>query len=286
MSIAWTTALVIVLLLPGLFFFIGIATFERLSREIVRSSAISEIGLAVTVAIAIHLIAVVVLSGFGIRISEFIEPLFEYNHINTDIFVHRVSERIIPILVYILSTAAVGAGLGGAVARGIMAGPLRFLATHKWIYDVIDANRKGGVITAYVMTTTSQDDKILMYRGRLQEFYLSPDGKLSYVVLKNCARYYMNFEEKFPLTSEQLNLFGSKQDGRPKTMWDYLVIEGTNIANILFDPSPEIKQTNEGEAALEEEIKKITDAIKRQAAQDLEDAGNRMKAVRGNEASS
>lgn len=280
MSIAWTTALVIVLLLPGLFFFIGLAAFERLSREIVRSSAISEIGLAFVFAIAIHLAAVVVLSAFGFRFSVFIEPLFEYNNLATDIFIQRAADRLAPILVYILVTAAIGAGLGGLVARGIMAGPLRFLATHKWIYDVIDANRKGGVITAYVMTTISQDNKILMYRGRLQEFFLTPDGKLSYVVLKNCARYYMNFEEKFPLTSEQLNLFGSKQDGRPKTMWDYLVIEGTNIANILFDPSPEIKQTKEGELALEDEIKRITEALRQQAVQELKDAEARARILR------
>jgi hypothetical protein len=221
-----------------------------------------------------------VLSACGFRLSEFIEPLFEYGHLNTDVFIQRAAERLAPILVYILVTASIGGGLGGLVARGIMAGPLRFLATHKWIYDVIDANRKGGVITAYVMTTISQDNKILMYRGRLQEFFLSQDGKLSYVVLKNCARYYMNFEEKFPLTSEQLNLFGSKQDGRPKTMWDYLVIEGTNIANVLFDPSPEIKQTKEGEQALEDEIKKITETIRIQAAQELENAQNRAKAAR------
>lgn len=280
MSIAWTTALAVVLLLPGLFFFIGLATFERLSREIVRSSAISEIGLAVAVAIAIHLAAVVILSAFGFRFSEFIEPFFEYNNLSIDIFIQRAADRLAPILVYILITALIGGALGGLVARAIMTGPLRFLATHKWIYDVIDANRKGGVITTYVMTTISQNNKILMYRGRLQEFFLSPDGKLSYVVLKNCARYYMNFEEKFPLTSEQLNLFGSKQDGRPKTMWDYLVIEGTNIANILFDPSPEIKQTKEGEAALEDEIKKITDAVRQQAAQELKDAEIRAQAAR------
>jgi hypothetical protein len=280
MSIAWTTALIVILLLPGLFFFIGLATFERLSREIVRSSAISEIGLAFVVAIAIHLVAVAILSAFKFRFSEFVEPLFEFSRLNTDIFIQRAADRLVPILVYILVTAAVGGGLGGLVARGIMAGPLRFLATHKWIYDVIDSNRKGGVITVYVMTTVSQDNKILMYRGRLQEFFLGPDGKLSYVVLKNCARYYMNFEDKFPLTSEQLNLFGSKQDGRPKAMWDYLVIEGTNIANILFDPSPEIKQTKEGELALEDEIKKITEAVRQQAAQELKGMEARAKAAR------
>jgi hypothetical protein len=47
MSIAWTSILIIALLLPGVFFFIGYATGDRYTREIVKSSAIGEIGWAV-----------------------------------------------------------------------------------------------------------------------------------------------------------------------------------------------------------------------------------------------
>lgn len=54
MSVAWTTIAIILALVPGVFFFIGVATYERLSREIIRSSVISKVALATTIAIALH----------------------------------------------------------------------------------------------------------------------------------------------------------------------------------------------------------------------------------------
>jgi hypothetical protein len=55
MSVAWTTILIIALLLPGVFFFIGTAARERFSREIVRSSAIGEVAWVIFISIVIHL---------------------------------------------------------------------------------------------------------------------------------------------------------------------------------------------------------------------------------------
>jgi len=67
MSIAWTTVAIILLLTPGLFFFIGVATYERLSREIIRTSVISEVAMATMIAIGLHTISIIILSAFGFR---------------------------------------------------------------------------------------------------------------------------------------------------------------------------------------------------------------------------
>lgn len=53
MSLAWAPIAIILLLLPGVFFFIGLASYERLSREIIRSSVISEVAMATAIAIGI-----------------------------------------------------------------------------------------------------------------------------------------------------------------------------------------------------------------------------------------
>jgi hypothetical protein len=250
MEIAWTTAALLALFLPGIFFFIGLATYERLSREIIRSSVASEVGAAILVAVLLHTVSIVTLSAFGFRLSQFIAPLAEYDTVSHAEWVDRVSQRLLPLVFYFFATSMLGLALGFAAARGVVAGSLRRFATHKWIYDVIHAGRKGGIVTAFVMTTVSENNRVLMYRGRIHEIYLNKDGKISYIALKNCARYYMIFEGTEPKTTPQLELFSS-QGPRPKNIWDYLLIDGANIANILFDSSPEIKKTAEGTEALE-----------------------------------
>src|SRR5262249_9779839 len=152
----------------------------------------------------------------------------------------------------VVATALLGFVLGYVVSMGFVTGHLRYFAKHKWIYDVIDSDRKGGVVTAYVMTTTVENNRALMYKGRLHEFYLTPDGCWSYVVLKDCTKYFLNFEHDVPDTSKQLSLFKDVGKARVLRSWDYLMIPGAQIANILFDPSYDwIRPSDEGWEFLE-----------------------------------
>ena len=153
---------------------------------------------------------------------------------------------------------------------------IRFLAKHKWIYDIIDRGRKGGIVTAFVMTTTVENGKVLMYRGRVHEIFLIADGKISYVTLKNCARFYMTFGDDAPTMGKQLELFNG-DGGSRRRIWDYLLIEGDNIANILFDPSAEtIKVSDEG-------FKALMQALEDQRNQDLLIREARRQALRQSE---
>jgi hypothetical protein len=254
MSVAWTTLAIIVMLVPGIFFFIGVASYERLSREIIRSSVVSELAMAAMIAIALHTAAISIISAWGFRLSNFLVPFAQFPGPRPAELIHPIADRLLPLALYLMVLAAAGFSSGYVVAIGVLKGPLRSLATHKWIYDVIDSGRKGGIVTAYVMTTMVQDGKVLMYRGRVHELFLNKDGDISYVILKNCARFYMIFGEAGLTTSKQFTLFDVADKGR---RWDYLFVEGENIANILFDPSPEkIRETPAGTAALQEELKK------------------------------
>jgi hypothetical protein len=154
-----------------------------------------------------------------------------------------------------------------------MQGFLSFLATHKWINEVMRSMNQG-LVTAYVMTTTIENNRVLMYKGVLAEFYLNPDGKFTYVVLKTCSRYYMKFEDTAPVTSAQLQLFDERRE-RPEGSWEYLLIDGANIANILFDPSPRIVETPAGEKALEEALR-----ILRGATAEIRSSGTAQDATR------
>jgi hypothetical protein len=255
MSVAWTTVLIVLLLLPGLFFFVGLARLEPLPREIIRSSVISEIGLAACIAIAIHLILISILSAAGFRLSAFIQPFFEYGLAPTSQAAKAVSGRLGHLAIYVIVSGVCGVLMGYAFARAMMAGYFRVLATHKWIYDVLNENRKGRVATAYVVTTTTHEDKVLMYRGAVKEFFLTAGGTLAYVVLQNCSRFYMTFADTSPQTTQQLRL-GESQGSRLSN-WAYLMIEGENIANILFELSPKIIETKAGNAALESALNQL-----------------------------
>lgn len=261
MSVVWTTIALVALLLPGIFFFIGVATYERFSREIIRSGAVSELALATVVAIVIHTILVTSLSAAGFRLSAFFSPLAEYAAVTPTELVHRIATRLMPAVLYLIASTASGFVLGCAVAIGIVRGWLRFLAKHKWVYDIIDRDRKGGIVTAFVMTTTIEDNKVLMYRGRLHEIFLLEDGKVSYVILKDCARFYMNFGESGLTTGRQLDIF-QRVPAAQRRIWDYLMIDGSNIANILFDPNPvTVKATDEGAKALQLAVRSHRSAL-------------------------
>lgn len=253
MSIAWTTLLIIALLLPGVFFFTGYATRERYTREIVKSSAIGEVGAAVAIAIAIHLLSWGFLTLCGFDLAFYIKPLANFQNVQPWLLVDYIVARIAPVALYILGTAILGFLLGCLLAWGLMSGKLHFLATHKWIYQVMRSMRVG-LVTAYVMTTTKEAGRVLMYKGVLAEFYLSPDGNFVYVVLKTCSRFFMKLDGDSPTTGGQKELFGVQQAQRPEQTWDYLLIDGSNIANILFDPSPQIRPSNEGTQELAAEI--------------------------------
>lgn len=254
MSLAWAPLAIILLLLPGIFFFIGLASYERLSREIVRSGVISEVAMATVIAIAIHTGVLTFISASGFRLSEYIAPLIDFQTLTPQRLSKEIASRALPSVIYLAVCTAIGFGLGVLVALGVVSGLFRRIVAHRWVYDLIDANRKGGIVTAYVMTTLVEDSQVLMYKGLVHDIFLGEGGKVSYIILRSCSRYSMQFKEGYLLTTKQLELFGDKQGARPAHVWDRLIIDGSNIANVLFDSSPEITGQAEGQKLLEEEL--------------------------------
>lgn len=230
MSVAWTTVAIIALLLPGVFFLIGLATSERYSREIVRASAVSEIAVALLVAILVHLLAQAVLRLIGFDAENFFRPLIDFDKMVPEAAVHAAFERAWRVLLYVAATAVLSFILGFVTSRLVKAGPLRWLAVHKWTHDIPE----GGSVTAYILTTNADNDRALMYKGFLHEYYLNPDGTFSYIVLTGCSRYFMHFGEQSPKTGEQLAMNGPSGDP-DQAIARFLIINGDNVANVVFD---------------------------------------------------
>ena len=251
MSVAWATIAIIALLFPGVFFFLGLSSTERFSREVVRSNAIGDVGLAILVALCLHMVVYAILSPAGFDLAQFLEPLVNYDKLPN-------LRPVVTAVVWGAGYTILMAGIGWLIGLG--AATLPFFVRHKWI-TTVNQSMQDGIVTAYVMTTTVQNNRVLMYKGVLSEFYLTIDGSLTYIVLKSCSRFFMKMDDEGPTTTEQLKLFGSAQDSRDKQSWDYLFIDAKNIANVLFDPSPEIKATSAGNEALDQALAKLRKAL-------------------------
>lgn len=101
---------------------------------------------------------------------------------------------------------------------------------HKWPHGIPD----GGSVTAYILTTTADNDRALMYKDFLHEYYLNPGGIFSYIVRMGCSRYFMHFGEQSPKTGEQLAMNGPSGDP-DQAIARFLIINGDNVANVVFD---------------------------------------------------
>jgi hypothetical protein len=260
MSIAWTTIIIIALLLPGVFTFIGYSTTERFSRDIIKTSAVGEIGVAVLIAIVVHLIALGNLTLLGFNLADFIWPLIDHEALPASAIATLLAQRLPPVAIYVVVTAIAGGLLGWLIATAVIRGALPRLGKHKWIYAVMNASREG-IVTAYVVTTTAANNRVLMYRGVLKEFYLTLDGNLTYVVLASCSRFFMTFDKETPVLGEHAPVFGPDQQERDSQFWDYLFIDGKNIANILVDPSQQINATPQGTKKLDEALEKDSEEL-------------------------
>jgi hypothetical protein len=254
MTAAWVGFLIVALLLPGVAFFLGFWARERYSREVIKSSAVGDVGSAIFFALAIHLAFWAIFSFlFGFNLSFSLRPLAD-DTLPMWLALDLGLARLWFALWYLLGSTVLGFFAGMATGWLVMSGPLRGLATHKWIFDILKLRGSKGVVTVYVMTTTVENNKALMYKGHLEEFYLDGDGRFTYVVLKNAFRYFMSFEHEIPMTSKQKSLF---QPSPLKRQWDYLMIDGSNIANILFDPSGDIIETDAGTRKLDTAIERL-----------------------------
>lgn len=268
MSLAWTTVVLLVLLLPGFLFFVGVYAHERISRDIVQDSAWARLAGAVLVSFLVHGVAVFINSFLCTRVSSI--PCIDLQYAFAALQLAGAEKYSLAtlgavvstssgwIVLYIVLSAGSGYIVGWVVGGQILRGTLRSFARHGWIYDLIAAKRHGAYIHAYVLTQMRHDDRVLMYRGFLKEFYAAPDGRVSYVVMKDCLRYYLRFDKDAPITSEDNSWLVTEDSTaiEEPAQWSYLMIKGEDIANIVFESYRPLF-TEEGEKDLDEALASI-----------------------------
>lgn len=260
MSLAWGSIVILILLLPGFLFFVGIYFPEQFTRETAPRSALGQLAGTLVVSLAVHGLLyslVTVTCGTWLPCVD-LGLLFRAVTLDgrQDQSLALLASQLRAshpwVLVYLGAAAATGTAAGWAAGALAVRGRLTFLAQHSWIYDLTTDLRKE-VTVAYVMTRIRQEERVLLYRGFLKAFGLRGDGRFSYVVLTRAVRYYMHLEKEQPRTSPKnkwLEIGASPVESAgpgfaPRKLGtvvlstrrdrSYLVVEGEDIANVIFD---------------------------------------------------
>ncbi len=251
MSIAWGSLVLLVVLLPGVLFFVGVYWPEQFTRESEPRSPLGQLAGALLVAFVVHGLAYTTLTSFcgswlpcislkGLLDAVNIDPGDAGATAGIDRMVRQFRWWI---FLYVLATAAGGITLGALYGSLIVKRRIRHFSRHRWIYDLsID-----GLTYAYILTNVTHEDRILMYKGFLRAFGLQQDGKFSYIVLSDVTRMYLHLAEDASYTSaaDVRNMIGASTPGEvvlptepaapKKRVKSLFVIEGEDISNAVFD---------------------------------------------------
>lgn len=248
MSIAWGSLVLLVLLLPGVLFFLGAYWPEQFTREAEARSPLGQLAGALLIAFLIHGFLYSVLGGLcGPRV-----PCISIEHLLATLSGDPSTSRSVGpmmhefrwwIFVYVVMTSAAGIGLGALYGWLVSTRRIRGFSRHHWIYDLsVD-----GLTYAYVLTHVRHEERVLLYRGFLRAFGLQHDGRFSYIVLSDVTRAYLNLVKTGSETAGLgvRKVIGSSSpegavllptDPAPrKRLKSLFVIEGEDIANAVFD---------------------------------------------------
>lgn len=251
MSLAWGSLVLVIVLLPGILFFVGTYLPEQFTRETELRSPLGHLAGAVLIAFLLHGFLYALSGSFCgqripcISVQAFLEiASFDSRasgsslSIDNTLFRHRWW-----IYSYFALTSLAGVLLGYLYGKFSSRRKISGLSRHPWVHSL----KVEGLTYAYVLTHVRHDNRVLMYRGFLRAFGLQQDGRFAYMVLTDTTRFYMELSANGSSTSEPEShkAIGASMasgmpvpdaDAKPKHRSESLfVIEGEDIANAVFD---------------------------------------------------
>lgn len=262
MSIAWTTVAFLFLLVPGVAFFIGSRTLERMPDHLGAGTPVV-LSLIVGAAILMH----AVLFAASNSVCGTTIPCMQLDYIFALLQLEGAKAITLEALASNLKQFAWWV-IGYAVATSFLAyflgklcGPyllkIRGLqgSQHEWYNNLINEENAISVV-AYVLTNISHEGKTLLYGGFLDEIHATKDGTLSYVLLSGVSCFYLDLTGTRPKTSPHghwITITGDNdiepsgediainettegnQDLAGAGIRRYMLIEGEDIANTVFE---------------------------------------------------
>lgn len=251
MSLAWGSLVLLLVLLPGVLFFVGLYIPEKFTRDASERSALGQLAGVLLIAIVVH----GVLYNLSPLVCGTRLPCIDMGLFLRALTLDKPENRFLPIvadsiaenrswiLAYIALSSVFGAGLGWLTGSGAVAGQLPFLTQHRWAYRLSVGDK---LTTAWVLTGIQAGDRVLMYRGFLHAFHLKRDGTFSYVVLEHVRRGFLELGAegpaaskggKWPSMGQSTRAADTRELAASRRHYDetLFAIEGEDIANIVFD---------------------------------------------------
>lgn len=249
MSLAWGSLVLVVALLPGVLFFVGLHFPERFSRDVASRTALGQLAGVLLISFIVHGVHYVVSPAYCggslpcVDFERFVGALTLDRTSSSAL--SRVAENVSQyrawILAYVLLTAVAGTLMGWWTGSQVVKGRFRFLTQHRWIYRLSVGNQ---LTSAWVLTNIRDGNRVLVYRGWVHDFHLKQDGTFSNLILEDVRRGYLVLGDKWPSMSQggEWPLMGRSTraaDSSPKAKNRYaftlFAIEGEDIANVVFD---------------------------------------------------
>jgi len=264
MSIAWSTVIVVVLLLPGILFFAGVYFPEKVTRESAPISPLAQLSAVVGIAFFLHAVFYCILN-YGalyehfpsikdIALDKFVTILradsSTPNAPSVMAFKGIFDRDALNILSYFVAISVTGFLLGWAIGAMITKGPLRVLASNQWLYSLLDEKDSPAFVRAHVLSKTSHNGRVLIYDGMVDEFYAKASGTINHLVLKNARSGLLEIGDDAPIRHPGKIPLGDESKGS----FQILVLTSDDIANVYFEKVARITNT---EADMQKLIKSL-----------------------------
>jgi hypothetical protein len=267
MSLAWATIAVLILLLPGFLFFVGIYVPEYFTRDVAPRSGLGQLAGTVLIAFLIHGLAFGLVQSVCDQGLPCIELPLVFSAVELlvdasarSVLADNVTQYRWWIFLYFSLTVSAGFLSGWFVgSRALSGGFWSFVVQHRWVHDLDLEDAEGQAITyAYVMTNIHERGRHLIYRGVLKQFALTREGTFAYLVLRKPRRSYMLLTAGQSRVMQDFHQIGSSATGiAPDSM---LVIEGEDVANVVFEAKP-YAENKEARSAVSEVVRKLLPAL-------------------------
>lgn len=191
MNIAWSTAAILALLLPGFFFIRGIGLAEPFSRDAAPRSPIALLALTVLMAIFTHTLGLWLVDVLGQRCDLGAVLALAAGQLSGTASLESIVGAIDPfrgrIALYFGVCSVGGLGVGWLIGRcGVRWEWLgKLLFEHAWLHSL---SRKGRRSIAYALTNVELNATPLLYVGEVERFGIRQDGRFSFLLLRNASR--------------------------------------------------------------------------------------------------
>jgi hypothetical protein len=261
-SLVWTSVVLVVLLLPGLFFYFGLYAPDRFSRDTAPRNPLATLGAVVLVSVLAHAVAGLVSGWLGAPVAW--EKVLDAMHVGGRFSIgagQRVAEYYTdsPVLIPLYVVATVGLGWSAGLVMGWLSVKARIpgMIQFPWAYDLRGTKDAGAITYAHVLSTIQHDGRVLLYRGRLQHFGLNADGTFAYIALAATEQRFLDLSHPDPYLRDRTPIGGTRgiaitaEPGGLAQMWARLtrkapvpvtrmvggalmMIAGANIRDVVF----------------------------------------------------